>query len=82
MLCAHADRRPPHLVRMRPQVRVLYNGRPIALAGGEPGRDTCTLAEFRALVAPYCVRDFASEGASGGGAALASTTAGFNAEQK
>jgi len=63
-------------------VRVLYNGRPIALAGGEPGRDTCTLAEFRALVAPYCVRDFASEGASGGGAALASTTAGFNAEQK
>lgn len=42
-------------------VRVLFNGRPVDMKCAKPGRDTCTLEDFKRMVDAYCVRDFASE---------------------
>ena len=42
-------------------VRVLYNGRPVALRCAASGSDICYLAEFKRMVDAYSVRDFAAE---------------------
>ena len=62
-------------------VRVLFNGSPVRLAcptvsGDHPG--TCTLGEFKALVRPFCVADFAAEGQPSGGLEAQASGTGFN----
>ena len=42
-------------------VRVMYNGAPLSLPCASPGDELCSLADFRRLVAPYCVEDWAAE---------------------
>jgi hypothetical protein len=63
-------------------VRCVYNGQPIRMRGMPEGADTCTLAEFKTLVAPFVVEDFGAECAmSASEAAVASeeeNTFGFN----
>ena len=60
-------------------VRVLYNGQPVKLRCA-PTRETCTLAEFKAMIEPFCVRDFVFEGRARAGEAKAATSIGFNAQ--
>jgi len=65
-------------------VRVLYNGDPVRLACGsvtdQPG--TCTLAEFKELVAPFCVQDFATESQPRKTANTKATNSGFNSQKQ
>jgi hypothetical protein len=58
-------------------VRVLYNGQPVQLLCSAPGRQTCTLAEFKRLVAPHAVSDFTREGREDAAERLAVQDSGF-----
>lgn len=61
-------------------VRVTFNGRPVKLACATVGTyvDTCTLAEFKALVRPFCATDFAAEGEPTGSTDTKTSNTGFN----
>ena len=66
---------------MRSQVRVLYNGEAVALRCA-PGRETCTLAEFKAMVGPYCVANLARESIPTDEGGAEASNSGFNAQQE
>ena len=55
-------------------MRVLYNGTPLDLPCSAEGEQLCRLADFKAMVAKYCVECYESECAERGGAAAASST--------
>ena len=53
---------------------MLYNGTPLDLPCSAEGEQLCRLADFKAMVAKYCVECYESECAERGGAAAASST--------
>ena len=60
-------------------VRVLFNGEPVDMPCSPAGQMTCTLAQFREMVRPFCVADFEAEGrAAAGGDAKAAEKPSFN----